>query len=316
MNRPHMDHNKMAALLEGRLPQPERDQAVAHLSAVDEDAEVFADAAAVLAELEAEDGVAAEASEDAEDPDTGRDASVVPLRPPSTERTRRRVPVRWLALAAVLAGMVLIPLAISRSRGPAGPGEYVAALTRPDAGVAEAWGHTWPQTRGPGEVGADEALSARLGALNVDLELAMAARQAEPTARIARRIGSMLTWPGSGPAAFVYAEIASDSAASPDVLMRRLDTGRNAVGAYVNEESFSLGAWAEAARIAAASRDAAFFRSRASRRAADRAAALDSMDEPTRGAIETIRAAGEGEGEPDWPRVAKAADDVLGHLAR
>src|SRR5687768_3625524 len=100
------------------MPEEERGSTVAHLSGSDADAGLLADAAYLLRELEAEEGVVVIDDDDAaghahaDDVDTGTDPKVVPLRPPSTRRTRpRRLPARWMALAAMVAGVLLVPLA-------------------------------------------------------------------------------------------------------------------------------------------------------------------------------------------------------------
>ena len=57
MTDSNRERNRMAALLEGRLTERERMVALEHLSVSDEDAEVFADSAAMLRDLEAQDGI-------------------------------------------------------------------------------------------------------------------------------------------------------------------------------------------------------------------------------------------------------------------
>ncbi|HEV2148119.1 MAG TPA: hypothetical protein VGR37_12010, partial [Longimicrobiaceae bacterium] len=69
-----------------------------------------------------------------------------------------------------------------------------------------------------------------------------------------------------------------------------------------------LGAWAEAARIAAARRDAEFFRPRESRAVLGRAGELP---EPAGAALERIRRAVEGDGAPEWNSLERGISDLL-----
>ena len=320
MTRPHMDHNELAALLEGRLP--ERDAAVAHLSVHDEDAEVFADAAAVLRELEAAEGIVVVQDEDDEAPpvdpaDGVPDPKVLPLRPPSTARTWRRPPARWLALAAVLAGVLLIPLAVSRSRGPASPGDYAELVAR--RGVALPAGfdqRPWSVTRGgPAPLAEDNKRAAKLGALQVDLELVVMGGQEGQIGPLAQQIAQVLDdVAGSGPVAALYRDIDARSGDPRDQLAETVEEAEEQLALFVDSDYFRLGGWAEAARIAALSKDAEFFRSRESRRAVRRVQALDSLDEEGRRAASSLREAAEADGEPDWPFIQTQTDQLLRSL--
>jgi hypothetical protein len=319
-----MDNNDLARFLDHTLAEEEHGRAVTHLSVSDEDAELLADAAYMLRELEAEDGTVADDGEDTSHPhgdaaDTGTDAKVIPLRPPSTARTRpRRVPVRWLALAAVLAGVLLVPLALSRSRGPAGPGEFAALLTSRDAGLSADWVNRppWRATRGNASVAERNALSARVGATNVDLDVAIQARQAEQTVVLAERIAEWLERSPESGAAFAaryYREIAASASEEPKQLATSLAEARKFEAGVLDEDYMSLGAWAEAARIAAERRDAPFFHARASQKMLDRAASLPSLGEDSRPLIEAIRAAAQAD-QPDWTVLSEKTRELLSQI--
>ncbi|HEY0019449.1 MAG TPA: hypothetical protein VGC13_24320 [Longimicrobium sp.] len=313
-----MDKNDLARFLDGGLPEEEHASAVAHLSASDEDAELLADAAAVLRDLEAEDGsVIAPRADDVDDADPDAETKIIPLRPPSTERTRRRLPTRWLALAAMVAGVVLVPLALSRSGGgPGNPGQYAGLLANREAGLPPDWGNQspWPVTRGGGTPVVDNARAAQLGALHVDLELAAAARQAEQTLLLAARIEAMLAdVPAAGLVASTYREIGTRAGQPPQALAELLEDGRENVAMFVDEDHFALGAWAEAARLAAASRDAEFFAARASRKMLDRAGEM-SLDPEAASAVDAIRAAARRDGQPDWAVLEAQTKLLLGRL--
>lgn len=326
MTQHDLDLNDLSRFIDRTMDDPERERALAHLSASDEDAGLLADAAWMLGDLEAEDGTVHDARTDAEDAEpvgagAGADATVIPLRPPSAQRARpRRVPVRWLALAAVLAGVLLVPLALFRSggRGEAG-GDFVALLANRQAGLSERWtdDRPWSTTRGGGGF-IDNHLAARLGALNTDLALAVAAGQAEQTELLALQIEVMVgdsDIPASGMAAAPYGQIAARAGEPAAALAPLLAEGRRSIAALVDGDAFDLGAWAEAARIAASRQDAAFFRARESRRMLDRAAGLDSLDAPTRASVDALGAAARAGGQPDWPALKTHADQLLRHLA-
>ncbi|HEX2077319.1 MAG TPA: hypothetical protein VHG08_06405 [Longimicrobium sp.] len=333
MNRPRTDHNDLARLLERSLSEEERSRAVAHLSASDDDAEVLADAAYLLRALEAEDGiVAADACEGAGEvladadadggappaaPDApaaperttdGGDAKVIPLRPPSTQRARRRVSPQWLALAAVLAGVLLIPLALSRRGGdPGRPGQWASLLQNGDS-LSTGWvdRERWSRSRGDGEVSADEARAARLGALLLDLQLAAVGRQAEQTRYAAGQVEALLAdVPGAGGVMRTYDAVQARAGAPPRELAGLLEEGYEGVILFVDADYFAAGAWTEAAQIAAETRDQTFFRSPATRRTLDRMSGL-TMPAGARAALAVIRGAGAGDAPLDWDALGDA----------
>ncbi len=319
MTQPDMDRNDIARFADGRMPPPERESAIAHFSESDADAELLGDVAYMLRDLEGQEGVAVDPVADADDVDSDTDTKVLPLRPPSTARTRPRLPARWLALAAMVAGVLLVPLALSRSGGgPGDPGQYAALLERREAGLPAGWTDIprWPVTRGGGgEPMVDNARAARLGALQVDLELAVAARQTDETRLLAAQIENMLgEVTAAGLVASIYRDIGARAGQSPQALADPLEEGRENVAMFVDEDHFALGAWAEAARLAVRQRDEAFFRARASRKMLDRAASLPSLDPEARTTVEAIRAAVAGEGQLDWTSLATHTDQLLHSL--
>jgi hypothetical protein len=311
-----MDHNDLARLLDRTLSEDERGRALAHLAESDDD-EVLGDAAYLLRELEegaaADDGAEVRHSY-ADETETGRAAEVVPLRPPSTTaRPWRRAPARWLALAAVLAGVLLVPLALSRS-GARDPGDFAGLLASRDAGLPDAnWVDRprWPVRRGEGGPSADLPTSARLGALQVALEVAVNARQVEQTNLLSERIALMLNdMPGSGAVAAAYRDIGARAAEPAETLAPSVAEARESLALFMDEDHFNLGAWAEAAAIAAKRQDAAFFHTRASRKILERAASLSSLDAETRATVGTIQAAAQAD-QPDWNVLVKQSDELL-----
>lgn len=325
MKEPKIDSERLGALLDGRLQGRDRAELLARLEQSDEDYEVFADAASLLAELE-EEAVVAPApvagGAAAAPPVAVVEEGVIPLRPRGSGRMAPRPLVRWLALAAAVAAVALTPVLWSRLRAPepADPARLVAILNEPDAGLPAGWinSRPWGTTRGLGDPLTLEARSVRLGALLVDLELAVRAREAEGTSRLAGEVVGLLQGGrdgegvrASGLVTAVYDDIASRAGETPETLDEPLAEGRAAVMALTEAEHVRLGAWVEAARIAAVRRDAEFFRSRDTRAALDHAAELLAANEPAQAAVERIRAAVRAEGAPEWRALAGHLDEVL-----
>lgn len=328
MTQPRMDDNDKARFLEATMPEEERARAVAHLSASDEDAEDVGDAAYLLRELEAEQGVLVDDADQETDvvladvrvePKTvvdGDEAKVIPLRPPSTQRARRRVPAQWLALAAVLAGVLLVPLALSRSgsRGIGEPSQFTAQLANPGAGLSPDWGHPWSGTRG-GSAGSeiDNSVAVEIGALHVDLEVAVAARQVEQTKWISARIPTFLEdIPGSGGLEQIYKQIGSNAGKPAEEQAQLLREAEETVAEFLQHDiHFTLGAWAEAARLAAANGDTAFFAAKRSRDALARFTRSGDVAPPTRAAAQEVQAQLERAGRLDWPLLTEKLNALL-----
>jgi hypothetical protein len=316
-----MDDNDLARFLDRTLSEEERGSAVAHLSASDADAELLADAAFVLRELDPDGGVIVDDDDDADvvlphvhDVGTVTDPKVVPLPPPSTRRGWRRAPARWLALAAMVAGVLLVPLALSRTASN-GTGDFAVLLKNREAGLPAGWldQPPWPVRRGGEVVAADNARAAKLGALHTQLRLAISARQAEETDLLARHIEQLLADVTAGTSEASYYRTIAERAGGPEKeLAQALEGSRERVAELVGADYFDSGAWAEAARIAAASQDAAFFRRRASRKMMDRAALL--VDGEGRAALEAIRDAARAD-EPDWTVLQTQTALLLRHIA-
>jgi hypothetical protein len=324
-----MDDNDKARFLEATMAEEERARAVAHLSTSDEDAEDIGDAAYLLREMEgggvlADEPDAAAGSTvpgDAEPADDG--TKVIPFRPPSTQRPRRRIPAQWLALAAVLAGVLLVPFALSRSgsRGLGDPGEYAAQLSNRQAGLSADWinDRPWSTTRsgGTGDPLAENARAARLGALHVDLEIAAAAGQGEQMAVLCGQIQAQLGQvTNGGVAAAPYEELCGSNGLSSQEQQRLLRDGSENLVAFLPADYVSLGAWAEAARLAAQRRDPAFFDAKQSRKALDQLPEIPEITPSARAAAEQVHAAVQAGVEGRWDTLETALADLLKELGR
>jgi hypothetical protein len=294
------DPERLAALLDGRLSGAERDALLARLAADDEDLALFAEAAAVQRELEEADEAAAV-------------PGVLPLRRPAA-RAARGLDRRWLAAAAVVAGLALLPMAWRATQGGAvrEPAQAVAMMEDQAAGLPPGWDvRPWSGTRGDGNP-ADDALSVQLGAFMVDLELAVRARNAEATRLLAQRIGLMLSAANTSGtvAASQFNALAERAGADPAELLPVLEDASELAADALDRDRYALGAWAEAARFAADRRDAAFFRDDLSRRTLDRTEELVEDDEEAQAAIAAIRASLEAESIL-WPELEGGLDGLM-----
>lgn len=300
MTEPAIDAERLAALLDGRLDERDRADLLARLASSPDDLEVFADAVAVMAELE----------------ERGEEKGIERLRPPS--HAPRWPARRWLALAAVLGTVAVAPLLWTRVRPPdiRDPARFVALLPGDRPGLPERWdSRPWPSTRSASGPLTEDARAARVGALLVDLELAVPVHD-PAVSELSGEIATLLDEvPAAGPVAATFHEIARSADEPGARLQPLLDRERPEAVRLVGAEMAALGAWAEAGRIAAVRRAPGYFRTRASRTALDRAAQLPGLPAPARSALERVREAVAGESAPDWVAVERDLALVLGALA-
>lgn len=287
----------------------------AELEAQDAAAGVPGVSDAVAAEPELYDESAAETGlQDAPAPEPG----VIPLRRP--ERKPRRLSPQWVALAAVLAGVMLLPFAWRTMQGGAvgNPSQAVAMLENPAAGLPAGWldqAPPWGQTRGGGDSAADQARSARLGTHMVQLELAIRARNTAETVLLADKAVFLLeTVTAGGLLTPAFRQIKAQAGGDPSALLPQVQEANETAASLLEADWFSLGAWAEAARLAAARQDAEFFRSARTRRTLDSAAELVGDDKGATDAIDAIRAAIAAD-PPNWNGLRTASYNLLRAVA-
>jgi hypothetical protein len=264
MREPMEDAEQIAALLDGRLDARQRAEVLARLGESEAAMEAFADAAAVV-------------------------------QAPRASHWR----LAGLALAAsVLLAVALISVLRSRQAISRDPGQFIASLPPGISGMPSGWNGTpWSVTRGEGEQLTAEARASRIGARLVDLDVA--SRSGDSSAsRIATDIASLLDpLPASAPVAAIYRALSGSMSrgAQRDSL---LAIGRAAATDMAGADAVELGAWTEAARLAAAQHDSAFFRSAASREmlprvgvripAADRAINWESAEDALTTRLEAL----------------------------
>jgi hypothetical protein len=274
---------RLAALLDGRLDADGHADILSRLATDDEALATYAEAAAVTRALEEEDAA----------------AGVTPLRPAARRTSPFSGARRWGAVAAVAAAVALAPLAWNRMR-PAGlqePGALAERLSTTGTALPAGWDPSpWGSTRSASDPMTPRARAIRIGARLVELELALRGQDpaaARTAAQVAILLGEL---PGSGPAVSIFRDIQARAGAPWAELEPQMEQGTEAAAAMAGEEDVRLGAWLQAARIAAARKHAEFFRTRATK------AALKYLhqDPATRPAAERIRTLTNAEGAPDW----------------
>jgi len=237
-----LDPERLAALIDGRLSSRERAKALASLAADGDTAEAFADAAAVVNELE-------------------------PLAvTPKVERFGSGSARRWrwpllgaVAASIVLAAMLLRPSSKSARLDSIPPLEaYAEAVT--SGGVTAPASTLWANrgSEGGATVGS-HMRAARIGASITDLSLALRSRDTGALAATDEIIRNLSKLAGSGPAIARYQQLRAQllNGSTPASETSR-DAARSAAS-VAGPASTRFGAWLEAVRVAASRNDSAFF---------------------------------------------------------
>jgi hypothetical protein len=259
---------------------------LAQLAASDEWTGIYADA---LAATSAKSGVTGTAT-----------APARPARWFSRPRARQFI---GAAASLTIVGALSLWWAAQQRRQGDPIGSVVAQLSTPDAGLPPGWNErAWSVVRGSVAPLTPSARAARIGALSVDLDLALGANDTASSV-LAREIGRLLQYvPGSAPAALLYEELARATAA-PDGRTSGLHEDALRSAAAILDSSFlALGAWAEAAHVAGLRRDAAFFREDP-----EREATFPPQHQADVGRIRTLA----GEPTVDWEGLVLAIRQLL-----
>jgi hypothetical protein len=186
---PCLPPEEIAAFAEGRLAGEDRARAMGHLARCASCREMLAGTLAVLEDLAADGGAAVESSAEA-----GDEAS----RPPERLAPVRDVHPAWRrggwipALAAAAVALVTSVLVWQSGRGVSPPSrsEWLAAQPAAETLVPHLWGGE--VTRGGGVHHEIHRSSAEVGALLVDLEVALAAEDGTTAAELAYRLAAVL----------------------------------------------------------------------------------------------------------------------------
>lgn len=247
-----VDAERLAALLDKRLDASERKELLEELNGSPELREVLTDAASALREIEAQSSAS----------DTDREVS-------RTFALRRKVRLhpQWLAAAAVLTLAVGVIVLQSRRAAPNDDTGSILALlasdtTEHDVDITP----PWPATRGAEAALSRDQRATRLGALAVDLEVAVAARDTNARLFALQTAALLESVPAGGPVAQMYRGLVQTEVAGGPVAPSVLRDARLASAEIAGRRAYALGAWLEAARTAARRRDAAFFSSATTRR--------------------------------------------------
>lgn len=315
------DDERLAAFLDGRMDAARRQEMLAHFIANEHEREVLAVTADILREMEEEDAAEAASAEVQE----AQDPAVIPLgtrRSGADHEIRRRAPfVRWMAMAAVLAAVALFTGRALQNRASAAgePVRLAARLEHGSEGLPAGWTERRPWTsvrgEGPGAApspGERRASSARAGAMLVDLAVAVQAQDAAATRVLAAQLAARFD-PQEGRGGALRA-IAEGAGESPDSLRPLIGEATERIEDRLDREALRLGAWTEAAGLAAARQDAAFFRDRATRRMLDRAGRLTQADPAADAALRQVRLQLSAD-PPRWEALAPALDALARELA-
>lgn len=295
---PELDPETLAALIEGRLDPARRAELLARLDVSQEDLQVLADASAGL-------GATSPAA----------DGEVPRIGTASPRAASRLSPRAWGGLIGIAAVLLVGPLVLARWRAAVGARDGAALLVQGiPVGLPPGWDdHPWPTTRGAGTPLPATAARVRLGARMTDLSLALRGRDLA-AARYATDAAALLDdIPAAGPVAAMYRDVARQAAVAPGAVQHTLQRANEAARRLPDAELIELGAWLEAARVAAADHDAAFFASEATHRAL--AGVQTSMRVPA-----VARAAVDGivrdatSSPPRWDLVQGTATSVLAQL--
>ena len=305
MKEPRHDDERLSALLAGRLEGPERDELLAHLSTADEDYEVFANAAAILREMDEEDAAAEEAGVQAADPPPHRE-----VLPPSRTKSAFgwRTP-RGIVIPAVLVGLVVLGIFVFRGRTPAAdPMILAASLENPRAGLpAGSPESPWGPVRG------DERSSnaARAGVFLLRLAVAIQRGDADSTEHWATQ-----TWQRFDPQGQrTWRQIITRAGEPPEELAPYVKQATERLEELTDPDYLRLGAWTEAARLAVAAQDTAFFASDDTRATLEHAERMLREDLAAHSALEGVRAALSENRPPDWRALQTNLDALLRAIA-
>lgn len=311
MKEPRPDDERLSALLAGRLEGPERDELLAYLSTADEDLEVFAHAAAILREMDEEDAREEEPGATGAEPSPRREVPPVPSMATSARRWPRKTP-RWAVLAAFAGLAVLGWLAWPRS-GMADVKPLRLAMNVGDAPLPSSPSEGIPgeSTRGEGASGRSPEAAAQAGAFLVRLALAIQTGDSAATATLALQAQQRFD-PQGGSALLEIRDRAGDP---PADLRPLLEEATERLEDRLDAGHLRLGAWTDAARLAARQRNAGFFRSGDAAPMLRLAERLTEGDSQAREAVTAVRRALPADGRADWIALETNLDALLRAVA-
>ena len=289
--RPSIDPERLAALLDGTLGAAERAALLTALDADPEQRAAYADALAVLDEIEDERTV------------RSRSSGTRLLRP-------RSLATAVIALAAGVLIVVGVRTKFGTGHGSAiGDATSVMAELGPIATLPAGWQPArWSQPRGEPEL-SERARSVRIGAAVTDLMLLARQPAAGDSARATARGLAVLLRPL--PAGNVLADnlIAAAERSAADAVHQAVEVAN----VQPRQSAVRAGSGLEGARVAAARRDTAFFRRALRDGALDEIGALLQGDDPA--PLAAVHALARTR-PIEWPALGEALDTLLAQLGR
>lgn len=269
MESDRVDPERLAAFLDGRLESPEREQLLDQLARSPEAYSVFANAAAVKAELQT--GAGRPLDPALAGPDATRHPRSWRWRVPGP--IRRRPAVGWTVVPALAA--IILLLVVYAPRGGREPAGTALALLDGqvlveqggegaiEAALGESWHDPgWPVLRGGGGL-QESSVAFRLGTRLVQFEIAADARDSEASRVAGTDLVALLNETVAGPPLALRSErLVERTAATQDPAA--LEAERQALAAQIEEllddhPWLELGIRAEQARLALAAGRASFF---------------------------------------------------------
>lgn len=268
-----IDPEQLALLLEGKLDAQARAKLLAQLDASPEAFEILADASAVL------------------------------LSSPRSTSWRRLPPSQWLAIAAVLVVAVALPFFwTAPSRSLPMPDSVVAWLGSASPSTTQ----PWRALRGNGEQLSRDHRAVRIGALLTDLELRIA-RGDTSAGTSALQIAALLDgFPAGSTAGDAFRALAQTPNAAA------LHRARAAAEEMAGARALRVGAWLEAARIAAGREDSRFFQRPSTARVIDESGKLSGERSISR----NLRALLESSAAHDWSTIRREMESLLAAASR
>lgn len=295
-----LDAERLAALIDGTLGEAERSALIERIASSEDDSDVLADSLGALGDLHA-----------------GETPEISHTRAGMNVRRHRAWRTPWLAIAASIAVVAAISLLWLKRRAPSmpNPTQYAVALAANGVGMPPAWNDSpWTATRGSSTSLPTDVRAVRLGARLTDLEIA--ARSSDTSAaRYALSAAALLDdMPAGAPIASMYRGIAGRTEESRPEVVASLDGASAAVRQLPDARMIEMGAWIEAARVAAASHDAEFFRTREARAMIDYLCTSPAISVAAQKDAVDVRTAIDG-ATPNSNVIAERLTNVLASLA-
>jgi hypothetical protein len=195
--------------------------------------------------------------------------------------------------------------------------ERLYALSAPGTQLPADWAPAWGQTRGGPAFRENSGVAARVGVLHMEMVVAANAGDTRKASDLAATTAALLeTVSGGAGARAEYAAIADSTQWSRARILEQLAAVRADAAEVTEPDYFAVGAWTEAARLAANRRDAAFFRARDNREALERAVSLDVLNDRARTVATRLRRAVEQGEIRDWTSLANDLGELQDALAR